>query len=142
MGGRSITMKINEITETYRLDEGLGDYIFQKIDDFLDIPKPHPHAAAKAVEKAPSNLPDDVAEKLVAEFLKKKDHELLLIQAAEEQKTTKEKIIPYLTYFAREFKRRWEQIPQETRRNAWKNFVMSLVRLLLFILQVLAKGKK
>ena len=136
-------MKISElISESYQIDEGIGDWIYQKIDDLLGAPKPHPQAAADAVSKAPPVLPDDVAEKLVADFMKKKEAQRLAQQAAEAQKTTVEKIVPYLTYFAREFKRRWQQIPQIDRQNALRNLAQSLLQLLLFILKALISSKK
>ena len=136
-------MKVHEIvTEEYELNEGLGDWIFKKIDNLLGSPKPARNAASKAVAKAPPNLPDDVAEKLVADFLKKQEAQRLVQQAAEAQQTTVEKIVPYLTYFARELKRRWEEIPYQNRQNALQNLGENILKLLLFILDALISSKK
>lgn len=153
-------MRINEIIiESYQLDEGLGDWIEKKMDQLLGNHRPenddwmHPsirdHRAkdraamvAKAMSKAPPNLPDDVAEKLVADFMKKAEARRLAQQAAEAQKTTVEKIVPYLTYFARKFKERWEQIPQRDRQNALKNLAHNILNLLLFILKAMVSSKK
>ena len=136
-------MKINElVVESYQLDEGIGDWIYKKIDDLLGVPKPSSSQITRAMRSAPANLPNDVAEKLVAEFMKKAEAQRLAQQAAEAQKTTVEKIVPYLTYFAREFKRRWEQIPQRDRQNALKNLAHNILNLLLFILKAMASSKK
>lgn len=101
------------IDEHYQLDEGLGDYIFKKIDDLLGAPKPHPNAAAIAVSKAPPALSDEDAQRLITLFLQKKENERLALMAAEAQKTTVEKIVPYLTYFVRQFVDRWRNIPSD-----------------------------
>ena len=130
------------VAEDFRLDEGLGDWIYKKIDDLIGEPKPSARAISVAMKSAPPNLPDDVAEKLVADFMKKKEAQRLAQQAAEAQKTTVEKIVPYLTYFAREFKRRWEQIPLRDRQNALRNLAHNILNLLLFILKAMASSKK
>lgn len=136
-------MRINElITESYQLDEGLGDWIYKKIDDLLGVPKPSSAQISRAMKAAPANLPDDVAEKLVADFMKRAETQRLAQQAAEAQRTTVEKIVPYLTFFAREFKRRWEEIPQRDRQNALKNLAHNILNLLLFILKAMASSKK
>lgn len=136
-------MKINElIAESYQLDEGIGDWIYKKIDDLLGVPKPSSNQISRAMRSAPANLPDDVAEKLVAEFMKKAEAQRLAQEAAEAQKTTVEKITPYLTYFGRELKRRWEQIPQRDRQNALRNLAQNMLRLFMFILEALIKGKR
>jgi hypothetical protein len=123
-----------------QLDEGLGDYITKKIDDFLDTPKVSSQEIARLMKQAPSNLPDDVAEKLVAKFMETEKAKRLAQQAADANKTTVEKIVPYLTYFGRVFVDRWKQIPQRDRDNVLKNLVHNIGRFLLFILEVLAKG--
>ena len=123
-----------------KLDEGLGDYITKKIDDFLDTPKVSSQEISRLMKQAPSNLPDDVAEKLVAKFMETEKAKRLAQQAADANKTTVEKIVPYLTYFGRAFVDRWKQIPQRDRDNALKNLVHNIGRFLLFILEVLAKG--
>lgn len=136
-------MKIIEVIDTtYQLEEGLGDWIYKKIDDLLDIPKPSSAQISRAMKAAPANLPDDVAEKLVADFMKRAEAQRLAQQAAEAQKTTVEKIIPYLTFFARKFKERWEQIPQRDRQNALRNLAQNVLNLLLFILKAMISSKK
>lgn len=122
------------------INEGLGDYITKKIDDFLDAPKISPQQVARLMKQAPSNLPDDVAEKLVAKFMETEKAKRLAQQAADANKTTIEKIVPYLTYFGRVFVDRWKQIPQRDRDNALKNLVHNIGRFLLFILESLLKG--
>jgi hypothetical protein len=141
-------MRINEvITPQYQLDEGLGDWIERKMDDLLNPYNNHnysnrPDAVAGAVKDAPPDLPDDVAEKLIAEFLKKKEHEAALAQAARAQGTTVDKIKPYLKYFVGNFVERWRRIPAQAKRDFWKDLAMGVFRLLMFILQALAKGKR
>jgi len=141
-------MRINEvITPQYQLDEGLGDWIERKMDDLLNPYNNHnysnrPDAVAGAVKDAPPDLPDDVAEKLIAEFLKKKEHEAALAQAARAQGTTVDKIKPYLKYFVGNFVDRWRRIPAQAKRDFWKDLAMGVFRLLMFILQALAKGKR
>ena len=136
-------MRVNEfIADSYQLDEGLGDWIYKKIDDLLGMPKPSSAKISRAMKSAPANLPDDVAEKLVADFMKKAESQRLAQQAAEAQKTTVEKIIPYLTFFARKFKERWEQIPQRDRQNALRNLAQNMLNLLLFILKAMISSKK
>lgn len=123
------------VAEGYSLEEGLGDWIYKKIDDFLDVPKPRRDAAANAVARAPRNLPDDVAERLVAEFLKKSEAQRLIQQAAEAKHTTRESIVHYLKMFAREFTERWESIPQDVKDNALRDLFDKLSRFLLFVLK-------
>jgi hypothetical protein len=141
-------MRIDEvITPQYQLDEGLGDWIERKMDDLLNPYNNHnysnrPDAVAGAVKDAPPDLPDDVAEKLIAEFLKKKEHEAALAQAARAQGTTVDKIKPYLKYFVGNFVDRWRRIPAQAKRDFWKDLAMGVFRLLMFILQALAKGKR
>ena len=91
---------------------------------------------------APANIPDDVAEKLAADFLAKKQHQAALERAAYAQKTTVEKLKPYLTYFVGEFIDRWKRIPQRDKQQALKNLAMSVFRLLMFILEAMLKSKK
>lgn len=123
-----------------KLDEGLGDYITKKIDDFLDMPKIPSHEISRLMKSAPANLPDDVAEKLVAKFMETEKAKRLAQQAAEANKTTVEKIIPYLTFFADKFVEGWKRIPQRDRDNALKNLVYNIGRFFLFILEALIKG--
>lgn len=129
-----------QVTESLQLEEGLGDYITKKIDDFLDTPKVSPQQVSRLMRQAPKELPDDVAEKLVAKFMETEKAKRLAQQAAEANKTTVEKIVPYLTYFGRMFVDRWKQIPQRDRDNALKNLVHNIGRFLLFILEILLKG--
>jgi hypothetical protein len=141
-------MRINEVVDQpYQLDEGLGDWIEKKMDDLLNPYNNHnysnrPDAVASAVKNAPPNLPDDVAEKLIAEFLKKKEHEAALERAARAQGTTVDKIKPYLKYFVGEFVDRWKRIPARDKQQFWKDLVMGVFRLLVFILQAIAKSKR
>ena len=133
--------------ESLQLDEGLGDWIEQKMDDLLNPYNNHnysnrPDAVASAVKAAPVNLPDDVAEQLVAEFLKRKEHEAALEQAARAQGTTVEKIRPYLNYFVGNFVDRWRRIPARDKQQFWKDLALSVFRLIMFILQAMAKGKR
>jgi hypothetical protein len=97
---------------------------------------------ASAVKAAPANLPDDVAERLINEFLKKKEHEAALAQAARAQGTTVDKIRPYLRYFVGNFVDRWRRIPIRDKQRFWKDLALGVFRLLMFILQALAKGKR
>jgi hypothetical protein len=141
-------MKIQEIiTENYQLDEGLGDWIEKKMDQLLNPYNNRnysnrPDAVASAVKDAPPNLPDDVAEKLIAEFLKKKEHEAALERAAQAQRTTIAKLKPYLMYFVGNFVDRWRRIPARNKQQFWKDLAMGVFRLLMFILQAMAKGKR
>jgi hypothetical protein len=141
-------MRANEIiTESYQLDEGLGDWIEQKMDDLLNPYNNHnysnrPDAVAGAMQDAPADLPDDVAERLVAEFLKRKEHEAALAQAARAQGTTVDKIRPYLRYFVGNFVDRWRRIPARAKRDFWKDLALAVFRLIMFILQAMAKGKR
>jgi hypothetical protein len=141
-------VRINEvIDQPYQLDEGLGDWIEKKMDQLLN---PHnnrnysnrPDAVVGAMKDAPSNIPDDVAEKLVDEFLRKKENEAALAKAALAQRTTVEKIKPYLMYFVGNFVDRWKRIPARDKQQFWKDLAMSVFRLLMFILQAMAKGKR
>jgi len=129
------------------LDEGLGDWIEQKMDQLLNPYNNRnysnrPDAVAGAMKDAPSNIPDDVAEKLVDEFLKKKEYQAELERAAQAQRTTVEKLKPYLMYFVGNFVERWRRIPARDKQQFWKDLALGVVRLLLFILQALAKGKR
>jgi hypothetical protein len=139
---------VNEIiTESYQLDEGLGDWIEQKMDDLLNTYNNHnydnrPDAVASAVRAAPADLPDDVAERLIDEFLKKKEHAAALEQAARAQGTTADKIRPYLKYFVGNFVERWRRIPARAKRDFWKDLALGVFRLIVFILQAMAKGKR
>jgi hypothetical protein len=49
--------------------EGLSDWIFTKIDNFLDMPKVSSNEVSKLMKQAPANLSDDIAEKLVDRFM-------------------------------------------------------------------------
>ena len=95
-------MRINEvIDQPYQLDEGLGDWIEKKMDQLLNPNNNRnysnrPDAVAGAMKDAPVSIPDDVAEKLVNEFLKKKENEAALERAAQAQRTTVTKLKPYL----------------------------------------------
>jgi hypothetical protein len=141
-------MRANEIiTESYQLDEGLGDWIEQKMDQLLGNANNRnydnrPDAVASAVRAAPANLPDDVAERLIDEFLKRKEHEAALAQAARAQGTTVDKIRPYLRYFVGNFVDRWRRIPARAKRDFWKDLALGVFRLIMFILQAMAKGKR
>ncbi len=136
-------MRINEIiTESYQIDEGLGDWIYKKIDSLLGSPKPHPQAAAKAVSKAPPVLPDDVAEKLVADFLKKKENERLIQLAAEARRSSLDQIVAVLKHFVKIFTDRWErEIPREVRQNFWKDLSDRAVSLIMFIVKSMIEKK-
>jgi len=141
-------MKIQEvITEKYQLDEGLGDWIEKKMDQLLgNAQNQHygnsPAAVDRAMDAAPPDLPDDVAERLIDEFLKKKEHEAALAQAARAQGTTVDKIKPYLKYFVGNFVERWRRIPAKAKRDFWKDLALGVFRLLMFILQAMAKSKR
>jgi len=138
---------LKNITESLQLDEGLGDWIEKKMDQLLNPYNNHnysnrPDAVASAVKAAPVNLPDDVAEQLVAEFLKQKDHAAALERAARAQGTTVDKIRPYLQYFVGNFVDRWRRIPARDKQQFWKDLALSVFRLIVFILQAMAKGKR
>lgn len=136
-------MLIQELLqESHYLDEGVGDWIYKKIDDLLDVPKPSSRDISRAMKSAPPKLPDDIAEKMVEEFLKRSEAQRLAQQAADAQKTTVEKIVPYLTYFGREFKRRWESIPLRDRQNIWRNLAQNMLKLFMFILEAMIKSKR
>lgn len=122
------------------INEGLGDYITKKIDDFLDAPKISPQQVARLMKQAPSNLPDDVAEKLVAKFMETEKAKRLAQQAADAKNSSVEKIIPILKYLGQEFVDRWKQIPQRDRDNALKNLVFNIGRFFVFVLETLAKS--
>jgi hypothetical protein len=132
--------ELQGIAEGYQLDEGLGDWITKKIDDFVGVPNIPPQQVSKMMKSAPANLPDDVAEKLVAKFMETERAKHLAQQAADAKKTTVEKIVPYLTYFGRMFVDRWKQIPQRDRDNALKNLVTNIGRFFMFILEALIKS--
>ena len=134
--------KLEMLEETYVLDEGVGDWIYKKIDDLLGMPKPSADQVSRAMASAPANIPDNVAEKLVADFLAKKEHEAALERAAYAQKTTVEKLKPYLTYFVGEFIDRWKRIPQADKQRALKDLALGVFRLLMFILEALLKSKR
>ena len=141
-------MRINEvIDQPYQLDEGLGDWIEKKMDQLFNPYKNRnysnrPDAVAGAMKDAPPNIPDDIAEKLVNEFLKKKENEAALAKAALAQRTTVEKLKPYLMYFVGNFVDRWKRIPARDKQQFWKDLAMSVFRLLMFILQAMAKSKR
>jgi hypothetical protein len=139
-------MRAHELLEeSYQLDEGLGDWIEQKMDDLLgnvDMTGYDSGKLSRDMAMAPPNIPDDVAERLVDEFLKKKEHAAALEQAARAQGTTADKIKPYLRYFAGNFVERWRRIPARAKREFWKDLAMGVFRLLVFILQAMAKGKR
>jgi hypothetical protein len=139
-------MRAHEIlAESYQLDEGVGSWIEQKMDQLLgnyEMSRFDSMRAQQAMDQAPPNIPDDVAERLVDEFLKKKEHEAALERAARAQGTTVEKIKPYLTYFAGNFVERWRRIPARAKREFFKDLALGVFRLLVFILQALAKGKR
>jgi hypothetical protein len=141
-------MKIQEVIEQpFQLDEGLGDWIEKKIDDLLNPNNNRnysnrPDAVAGAMKDAPIDIPDDVAEKLVAEFLKKKEHQAALERAAQAQRTTIAKLKPYLMYFVGNFVDRWRRIPARDKQQFWKDLAMGVFRLLMFILQAMAKSKR
>jgi hypothetical protein len=143
--GESLLYKTEE--SQYQLDEGLGDWIEKKMDQLLNPHNNHnysnrPDAVVSAVKGAPPNLPDKEAEKLIAEFLKKKEHEAALEKAARAQGTTVDKIKPYLRYFVGNFVERWRRIPAKNKKEFWKDLMLAVFRLLMFILQAMAKGKK
>jgi hypothetical protein len=141
-------MRVNEIvTESYQLDEGLGDWIEKKMDQLLNPYNNRnysnrPDAVAGAMKNAPPDIPDDVAERLIAEFLKRKDHEAALARAAAAQGTTVDKLRPYLRYFVGNFVDRWRRIPTRDKQQFWKDLAMSVFRLIMFILEAMAKGKR
>jgi hypothetical protein len=133
------------ITESYQLDEGLGDWIEKKMNDLLGSNvdrSTSPDNVARYRSKAPVDIPDDVAQQLVAQFLAKRENEALLAQAAEAQKTTAEKIKPFLMYFVGEFVDRWQRISRADKSRVLKDLAMSVFRLILFILQAMLKGKR
>ena len=136
-------MRINEIiTESYQIDEGLGDWIYQKIDSLLGSPKPHPKAAADAVAKAPPVLPDDIAEKLVADFLKKKEHEKLIQQAAAAKQSSVDQVVAVLRHFVKIFIDRWQrEVPREVRQTFWKDLSDRAVSLIMFIVKSMLERK-
>ena len=150
-----------DVTEDYHLDEGLGDWIEKKMDQLLgndeDYSFMSPDIAdkvrqnnaqargdmvAKARAQAPANIPDDVAEKLVADFLAKKQNERLLQQAAEAQRTTVEKLKPYLMYFVGNFVDRWKRISSKDKQRIFKDLAMGVFRLIMFILEAMIKSKR
>jgi hypothetical protein len=141
-------MRIQEVIDRpFQLDEGLGDWIEKKMDQLLGNAQNRnygnsPAAVDRAMSSAPPNLPDDLAEKLVAEFLKKKEHEAALERAAQAQRTTVQKIKPYLMYFVGNFVERWRRIPARDKQQFWKDLLLAVFRLLMFILQALAKSKR
>jgi len=138
---------LKNITESLQLDEGLGDWIEQKMDDLLNPYNNHnysnrPDAVAGAMSSAPVSVPDDVATTLVDEFLKRKEHAAALERAAAAQRTTTEKIKPLLMYFVGDFVERWRRIPARDKQRFWKDLATSVFRLIVFILQAMAKGKR
>jgi hypothetical protein len=141
-------MRIQEvITESYQLDEGLGDWIEKKMDQLLGNAGNQsygnsPAAVDRAMDAAPENIPDDVAERLVDEFLKKKEHEAALERAAQAQRTTVAKLKPYLMYFVGNFVERWRRIPARDKQRFFKDLALAVFRLLMFILQAMAKSKR
>ena len=141
-------MRISEVIEQpFQLDEGLGDWIERKMDDLLNPSNNQnysnsPAAVDRAMDAAPPDLLDDVAERLIDEFLKKKEHEAALERAARAQGTTVDKIKPYLKYFVGNFVERWRRIPAKAKRDFWKDLALGVFRLLMFILQAMAKGKR
>ena len=134
--------KLEMLEETYVLDEGIGDWITKKIDDLLGGPTVSSQQISRAMASAPANIPDNVAEKLVADFLAKKEHEAALERAAQAQRTTVEKLKPYLYYFVGEFIDRWKRIPQADKQRALKDLALGVFRLLMFILEALLKSKR
>jgi hypothetical protein len=137
--------RLESLDENYVLDEGIGDWIEKKMDQLLGnrpMNKYDSMQAQDAASKAPANLPDDVAEKLVADFLAKKQHQAALERAAMAQRTTVEKLKPYLYYFVGNFIERWKRIPPEQKQRAWKDLALGVFRLLMFILEALAKSKR
>ena len=128
------------VAEGFQVNEGLGDWITKKIDDYLGPSSVSSDDISRHMKAAPLNLPDDVAKQLTDAFLKKAETQRLLQQAAEAQKTTVQKIVPYLTYVARMFVSRWKQIPQADRQDALRNLAHNLMRFLLFVLETLAKS--
>jgi hypothetical protein len=141
-------MKATEfINFQYQLDEGLGDWIEKKMDQLLNPYNNRnysnrPDAVVSAMKDAPPNIPDDVAERLIAEFLKKKEHQAALERAAQAQRTTVAKLKPYLNYFVGNFVERWRRIPARDKQQFWKDLLMGVFRLLMFILQAMIKSKK
>jgi hypothetical protein len=139
-------MKIQEIiTEDFHLDEGLGDWIEKKIDDLLGNRTMSGYNSMKVQQaraQAPANIPDDIAKKLVAEFMAKKENEAALAKAAYAQKTTVEKIKPYLDYFVGNFVDRWRRISRADKQRMLKDLALGVFRLIMFILEALAKSKR
>ena len=143
--GESLLYETQE--SQYQLDEGLGDWIEKKMDQLLGNEYNwnygnQPNQVARAMKSAPTSIPDKEAEKLIAEFLKKKEHEAALEKAARAQGTTVDKIKPYLRYFVGNFVERWRRIPAKNKKEFWKDLMLAVFRLLMFILQAMAKGKK
>ena len=136
-------MKAHEfIIESYQLDEGLGDWIEKKMDQLLsNLPGPAKPGPVD-MSKSPANIPDDVAEKLVADFMAKKENQRLLQQAAYAQKTTIEKIKPYLMYFVGGFVDRWKQLSGLDKRRILQDLAMGVFKLLMFILEAMIKSKR
>jgi hypothetical protein len=152
-------MQIQEIiTESYQLDEGLGDWIEKKMDKLLgneraDDPinntiggdyyrKVRGDKVAALRAQAPADIPDEVAKKLVAAFLVKRENEALLAQAAEAQKTTVEKLEPYLLYIVGNFVERWKRISQQGKQQIFKDLAMGVIRLIVFVLHAMVKSKR
>jgi hypothetical protein len=133
-------LKEHGVAECFQVNEGLGDWITKKIDDYLGPSSISSDDISRYMKAAPPNLPDDVAKQLTDAFLKKAETQRLLQQAAEAQKTTVQKIEPYLTYVARMFIDRWKQIPQADRQDALRNLGHNLMRFLMFVLETLAKS--
>jgi len=150
-----------DVTEDYQLEEGLGDWIEKKMDQLLGNDKDYsgyrPDRAdmfrqidaqrrgdmvATARAQAPQNIPDDIAQKLIADFLAKKENERLLQQAAEAQRTTVEKLKPYLMYFVGNFVGRWRKISKADKQRMLKDLAIGVFRLIMFILEAMIKSKR
>lgn len=133
-------MKIREITESvesYQLDEGLGDWIEKKMDDLLGN-KYNDYGRWKNIEPLPK-LPDDIEQKMVDDFLKRRENEIALERAARARGTTAEKLKPVLRYFVGTFIEKWRRIPQQDKQRFWIDLAKGVLNLLTFILKAMAK---
>lgn len=130
-----------DVGQNFQLNEDVSDWINKKINKliatYIGVYRKDPHAKPIA-----PNLPDDVADKMVADYMQRAEAQRLAQEAAKAQRTTVEDIQSILIHFVNEFVRRWKQIPADVRANAWKNLAYSILRLIEFILVALAKSKK
>jgi hypothetical protein len=144
-------MRIQEVVEqSYQLDESITSKIDDWIEDNLrklfgepkDYDKMTPWMSDK-IEKSMKSAPTEpVPREVIEKILANKKIQQELERAAQAQRTTVEKIKPYLMYFVNKFIERWRRIPARDRQNFWKDLLMAVFRLIMFILQILAKSKR